>query len=58
VEGTVLLAPVSFGAPPADTARATTHVDTHTLNSGIGARLDTSARLLEESIDELRSLDH
>jgi len=62
VEGTVLLSPVSFGAPPADTARTTArttaHLDTKTVTEGIGARLARSARLLDESIDDLRALDH
>jgi hypothetical protein len=62
VEGTILLAPVSFGAPPADgtrmTARATAPLDAKTAPKGIGARLGPSARLIDESIDDLRALDH
>lgn len=62
VEGTVLLSPVSFGDPPADDARTTTrtpaHVDAKAVPKGIGARLGPSARLIDESIDDLRALDH
>jgi len=62
VEGTVLLSPVSFGDPPPDGARTTTrttaHVDAKAVPNGIGARLGPSARLIDESIDELRALDH
>jgi hypothetical protein len=66
VEGTVLLSPVSFDAPPADvarttvrpTVRTTAHLDARTVPKGIGARLGPSARLIDESIDELRTLDH
>jgi hypothetical protein len=52
-----LLAPVSVGYPPVDVAPTTAHLDTRTLDTAIGARLGMSARLLEESIDDLRSLD-
>jgi predicted N-acetyltransferase YhbS len=62
VEGTVLLSPVSFGDPPADDARTTpqtpAHVDAEAVPKGIGARLGPSARLIDESIDDLRALDH
>lgn len=62
VEGTVLLSPASFGAPPADiartTARTTAQMDARTVPKGIGARLGPSARLIDESIDDLRALDH
>jgi hypothetical protein len=61
VEGTVVLSPVSFDAPPADLARTTTrttaHVDGNAVPKGIGARLGPSARLIDESIDDLRTLD-
>lgn len=49
VEGTVLLSPVSFSDPP---------VDARTVPEGIGARLGPSARLIDESIKDLRTLDH
>jgi hypothetical protein len=58
----VLLSPVSFGAPPEDTPRTTAHraahLDARSAPKGIGARLGPSARLIDESIDELRALDH
>jgi hypothetical protein len=59
VEGTVLLSPVSFGSPPpVSTAGTTARGDTQNLNTVIGARLGTSVRLLDESIDDLRALDY
>jgi hypothetical protein len=62
VEGTVLLAPVSFDVPRADVAHQTTrtpaHIDAKAVPQGIGARLGPSARLIDESIDDLRALDH
>jgi hypothetical protein len=58
VEGTILLAPVSFDAPPADVTRTTAPLDAKTAPKGIGARLGPSARLIAESIDDLRALDH
>jgi hypothetical protein len=62
VEGTVLLSPVSFAVPPADIAPSTTrtapHRDAKTVPKAIGARLGPSARLIDESINDLRSLDH
>ncbi|QNE18571.1 hypothetical protein F1D05_12465 [Kribbella qitaiheensis] len=58
VEGTILLSPASFAAPPSDLARTTTHLAATAGPKGIGARLGPSARLIDESIDDLRSLDH
>jgi len=62
VEGTVLLSPVAFAAPPAGHAPTTTRtaspVDAKAGPEAIGARLGPSARLIDESIDDLRSLDH
>lgn len=58
VEGTILLSPVSFSTPPPDTARTTIHLDADTVTKGIGARLGPSARLIDESINDLRTLDH
>ena len=82
VECTILLAPVEYGAPPADDRRTATHADvrrtaTHVDDrrstarvdvrrtatradgrvGGIGARLGPTARLIDESIDDLRALD-
>jgi hypothetical protein len=56
VEGTILLAPVSYGAPPADSRRTTIPVDGTPLPAGIGARLGPSARLIDESINDLRAV--
>jgi hypothetical protein len=51
---------VSFGVPPADTARTTARttgpIDSKTVPKGIGARLGPSARLIDESINDLRAL--
>lgn len=64
VEGTVLLSPVSFSDPPADSAPSarvdttTSPVDAGTGPKAIGARLGPSARLIDESIKDLRTLDH
>ena len=64
VEGTVVLSPVSFGDPPADSVPAvradttTSPVDARTAPQGIGARLGPSARLIDESVKDLHTLDH
>ncbi|MEU4287914.1 hypothetical protein AB0E63_06815 [Kribbella sp. NPDC026596] len=58
VEGTVLLSPVSFLDPPAHGARAPADEGAKTPPKGIGARLAPTARLIDESIDDLRALDH
>ncbi|WP_157996248.1 hypothetical protein [Kribbella sp. VKM Ac-2569] len=57
MEGTVLLAPVSYGDPPPDTLHRPAPLDATIVPKGIGARLGPSARLLDESIDDLRALD-
>ncbi len=57
VEGTVVLTPSPYphaiALPPTPTA----HLDGTTTPKGIGARLGPSAQLINESIDDLRSLD-
>ncbi|MFG1813614.1 hypothetical protein ACGFIF_07625 [Kribbella sp. NPDC049174] len=60
VEGTVLLSPISFSSPPppVDVAGTTTRLNTETAPKAIGARLGPSARLIDESIKDLRALDH
>ena len=62
MEGTVLLSPVSFVAPSADFAPTSTrtapYLEAKTVPKVIGARLGPSARLIDESINDLRSLDH
>jgi hypothetical protein len=57
VEGTILLAPVSYGVSPPDTLRTPAQLDATIVPRGIGARLGPSARLIDESIDDLRALD-
>lgn len=52
MEGTILLAPASYYAPPPVAA----HPNTTTPSEGIGARLAPSARLIDESIADLRAL--
>ena len=52
VEGTVVLAPVSFGHAP-----LVTPPDVATTSKGIGARLGPTARLIDESINDLHALD-
>jgi hypothetical protein len=56
VEGTVVLTPYSHGVglPPPPSA----HLDGRIMSEGIGARLGPSAQLINESINDLRSLDH
>ncbi|TCC46811.1 hypothetical protein E0H75_27615 [Kribbella capetownensis] len=57
MEGTILLAPVSYAEAPADSRRTTTtRVDGKPLPTGIGARLGPSARLIDESINDLRAV--
>jgi hypothetical protein len=64
VEGTVLLSPVSFDEPRAfgearvEVPRTTARLDGEPRPQGIGARLGPSARLIDESISDLRALDH
>jgi hypothetical protein len=64
VEGTVLLSPVSFSDSPVDSAptagagTTTPPVDARSVPNAIGARLGPSARLIDESIKDLRTLDH
>jgi hypothetical protein len=64
VEGTVLLSPVSFDEPRAfgaarvEVPRTTARLDGEPRPRGIGARLGPSARLIDESISDLRALDH
>jgi hypothetical protein len=73
VEGTVLVTPASFGVPTDRPARRTSsllEVTTTTAlrpkarnpavgkqDSGIGSRLDASAQLLDESVEDLQALD-
>lgn len=60
VEGTVLLSPISFSSPPppVNVDGTTARLTTGTAPEAIGARLGPSARLIDESIKDLRALDH
>ena len=59
VEGTVVLSPVSFGiTPPHTAARAAPAPALNFVPKQIGARLAPTARLIDESINDLRSLGH